>query len=90
VIANFFEAAFAERLLAEFPKFDPKLAIAENGTVRGKGGQFQDWGDRPGLSLALRGDFVRPPLESYCLPEQGMEGRVGRCARNSLRSTPAI
>lgn len=36
MIANFFEAAFAERLLAEFPKFDPKLAIAENGTVRGK------------------------------------------------------
>jgi hypothetical protein len=36
VIANFFEAAFAERLLAEFPKFDPKLAIAENGTVGAK------------------------------------------------------
>lgn len=36
MIANFFEAAFAERLLAEFPKFDPKLAIAENGTVGGK------------------------------------------------------
>ena len=35
-IANFFEAAFAERLLAEFPKFDPKLAIAENGTVGAK------------------------------------------------------
>lgn len=36
MIANFFEAAFAERLLAEFAKFDPKLAIAENGTVGGK------------------------------------------------------
>jgi hypothetical protein len=36
VIANFFETAFAERLLAEFPKFDPKLAIAENGTVGGR------------------------------------------------------
>jgi hypothetical protein len=31
VIANFFEAAFAE-----FPQFDPKLAIAQNGTVGGK------------------------------------------------------
>jgi hypothetical protein len=29
VIANFFEAAFAERPLADGPKFDPKLAIAD-------------------------------------------------------------
>ena len=36
VIANFFGAAFAERLLAEFPQFDPRLAIAENGTVGAK------------------------------------------------------
>ena len=36
VIDDFFEAAFAERLLTDFPRFDPKLAIAENGTVGGK------------------------------------------------------
>ena len=36
MIDNFFEPAFAEQLLAEFPKFDPKLAIAENGTVGAK------------------------------------------------------
>jgi hypothetical protein len=36
VIDGFFEEAFAERLLEDFPRFDPKLAIAENGTVGGK------------------------------------------------------
>lgn len=36
VIDDFFEPAFAERLLAEFPSFDPKLAVAEAGTVGGK------------------------------------------------------
>lgn len=36
VIDNFFEPALAERLLSEFPRFDPKLAVAENGTVGGK------------------------------------------------------
>ena len=36
VIEDFFEDAFAEQLLEEFPHFDPKLAIAENGTVGGK------------------------------------------------------
>jgi len=32
-IDNFFETDAAERLLTEFPAFDPKLAIAENGSV---------------------------------------------------------
>ncbi len=36
VIENFFEPAFAERLLAEFPSFDPKLAMNEMGELGGK------------------------------------------------------
>ncbi|HLH44373.1 MAG TPA: 2OG-Fe(II) oxygenase [Bryobacteraceae bacterium] len=36
VIENFFEAAFAERLLAEFPRFDPSLARNEGGALGGK------------------------------------------------------
>ena len=36
VIDDFFDREFAERLLAEFPSFDPKLAIAEAGTIGGK------------------------------------------------------
>lgn len=36
VIENFFETGFAERLLAEFPTFDKKLAINEFGKVGGK------------------------------------------------------
>ena len=35
-IENFFETGFAERLLAEFPSFDRKLAINEGGTAGGK------------------------------------------------------
>jgi Rps23 Pro-64 3,4-dihydroxylase Tpa1-like proline 4-hydroxylase len=35
-IENFFEQSFAERLLAEFPSFDKKLAINELGDVGGK------------------------------------------------------
>jgi hypothetical protein len=37
VIENFFEPAFADRLLADFPSFDPKLAINEAGHVGKKG-----------------------------------------------------
>jgi len=33
---NFFEASFAERLLEEFPTFDPKLAVNEMGQLGGK------------------------------------------------------
>ena len=36
MIENFFEPAFAERLLAEFPSFDPKLAMNEMGELGGK------------------------------------------------------
>lgn len=36
MIEGFFEPAFAERLLAEFPSFDPKLALNEMGQVGGK------------------------------------------------------
>ncbi|HUI76438.1 MAG TPA: 2OG-Fe(II) oxygenase [Bryobacteraceae bacterium] len=36
VIENFFEPAFAERLLAEFPRFDPQLAKNEVGITGGK------------------------------------------------------
>jgi hypothetical protein len=36
VIDNFFEAAFAELLLAEFPRFDPKLARNETGRTERK------------------------------------------------------
>ena len=36
VIEGFFEPAFAERLLAEFPSFDPKLALNEMGQLGGK------------------------------------------------------
>ncbi len=36
VIENFFEAAFAEQLLSEFPSFDKKLAINESGYAAGK------------------------------------------------------
>lgn len=36
MIENFFEPQFAEQLLAEFPSFDPKLAINEMGEVGGK------------------------------------------------------
>ena len=35
-IDNFFDAAFAERLLADFPSFDRKLAINEGGLAGGK------------------------------------------------------
>jgi hypothetical protein len=35
-IDDFFEAAFAERLLAEFPSFDPSLARNEGGATGGK------------------------------------------------------
>jgi 2OG-Fe(II) oxygenase superfamily len=35
-IDEFFENGFAETLLAEFPSFDRRLAIAESGTVGGK------------------------------------------------------
>ncbi|HVY93248.1 MAG TPA: 2OG-Fe(II) oxygenase [Bryobacteraceae bacterium] len=35
-IENFFATDFAERLLAEFPSFDQKLAINEGGTTGGK------------------------------------------------------
>ena len=33
---DFFEASFAERLLAEFPRFDPELARNEMGEIAGK------------------------------------------------------
>jgi hypothetical protein len=36
VIENFFEPAFAERLLADFPSFDRKLATNEFGLIGGK------------------------------------------------------
>lgn len=36
VIEDFFEPAFAERLLAEFPSFDAKLALNEMGELGGK------------------------------------------------------
>src|ERR1039457_5874506 len=36
MIENFFDPAFAERLLAEFPSFDPKLALNEMGELGGK------------------------------------------------------
>ncbi len=36
VIENFFEPAFAEQLLAEFPSFDKALAINESGYAAGK------------------------------------------------------
>ena len=36
VIENFFEPSFAERLVAEFPSFDPKLSINEAGREGGK------------------------------------------------------
>ena len=36
VIEDFFEAAFAEQLLAEFPRFDPGLARNEGGATGGK------------------------------------------------------
>ena len=36
MIENFFDPAFAERLLAEFPNFDPKLAMNEMGEPGGK------------------------------------------------------
>ena len=36
MIENFFEAAFAEALLAEFPSFDKKLATNEGGETGGK------------------------------------------------------
>jgi Rps23 Pro-64 3,4-dihydroxylase Tpa1-like proline 4-hydroxylase len=36
VIEDFFDAAFAEQLLAEFPSFDKKLAINESGYAAGK------------------------------------------------------
>ena len=36
VIEDFFELSFAERLLAEFPSFDTKLALNEMGEVGGK------------------------------------------------------
>jgi len=36
VIEDFFEPSFAERLLAEFPSFDTKLALNEMGEVGGK------------------------------------------------------
>ena len=36
MIENFFDPAFAERLLAEFPSFDPKLAMNEMGELGGK------------------------------------------------------
>jgi hypothetical protein len=36
VLENFFETAFAERLLSEFPSFDTKLAMNEMGELGGK------------------------------------------------------
>jgi hypothetical protein len=36
VIDHFFEPAFAERLLVEFPRFDPRLARNEMGEIGGK------------------------------------------------------
>ena len=36
MVENFFEASFAERLLDEFPTFDPKLAMNEMGELGGK------------------------------------------------------
>ena len=36
MMENFFETCFAERLLAEFPRFDPKLAGDEMGNTGGK------------------------------------------------------
>jgi hypothetical protein len=36
MIEGFFEPSFAERLLAEFPTFDPRLAINEMGELGGK------------------------------------------------------
>jgi hypothetical protein len=36
VIDDFFDPAFAEDLLAQFPRFDPKLAVNEMGDVGGK------------------------------------------------------
>ena len=36
MIEGFFEPAFAERLLEEFPSFDPKLALNEMGELGGK------------------------------------------------------
>lgn len=36
MIENFFEPAFAEQLLAEFPSFDKKLSINESGYTSGK------------------------------------------------------
>ncbi|MEQ1883570.1 MAG: 2OG-Fe(II) oxygenase [Bryobacteraceae bacterium] len=36
MIDDFFEPAFAEQLLEQFPSFDPKLALNELGEVRGK------------------------------------------------------
>jgi hypothetical protein len=36
VIDDFFESGFAERLLAEFPRFDPNLARNEGGATGGK------------------------------------------------------
>jgi hypothetical protein len=36
VIEDFFEPAFAEQLLAEFPSFDKALAINESGYAAGK------------------------------------------------------
>jgi hypothetical protein len=36
VIENFFEPSFAEKLLTEFPKFDPDLSVGETGRKGGK------------------------------------------------------
>ena len=36
VIDDFFESDYAERLLDEFPTFDRRLAMSENGNIGGK------------------------------------------------------
>ena len=59
VIDGFFEPGFAERLLADFPAFDPALAkkeIYEGGV--GQGGSHANSRDRSGVSRTLRIDRV--------------------------------
>src|SRR5690348_12277179 len=63
VIEDFFEAALAERLLAEFPSFDPALATNEAGATGGKSVHTNIRGISPAYQQLYEAIAARPFLD---------------------------
>src|ERR1700753_715805 len=75
VIEDFFDPAFAEKLLEEFPTFDKRLAKAESGEVGGKAGNTKIATIRPAYE-ALYSLLSSTPFLDYVSRLSGIEDLV--------------